>query len=346
MATTNNLLDVELLKGLNNRGCLYGIILITLILGNAGLAKCVESPGIDLSRLVDSKAVIVAATDFLDVLALETKFTRDKCANGSSGDHTASKLVLLSSSPGEDLALAAESQDVVGSSGQGGDVLQLRDQSRGALSGDIFSEAQDAIVALLALEITRGCRSKEAYSECTPAVDQTSISNSKCSTVAGDELREFSALREMLGIDSAWLSFRRIQALVIIVGIAIRGISISDVFHLSFLSCLTAQCTLIIDTPGQDLVVMSKSSAVHASNSDLDNTNGLRRQQVIETRALDIDRSLSAIIFAGSQSELAGRTLTEDVDVKLLGGDFVDGRNDLGLDRFGCFGLLNQETRH
>jgi hypothetical protein len=60
---------------------------------------------------------------------------------------------------------------------------------------------------------------------------------------------------------------------------------------------------------------MGKSSTVHATDCELNDANGLGRQQVIETRAFDIDWLLSTIVLAGSQSELASGTLTEHIDI-------------------------------
>jgi hypothetical protein len=153
VAAANDLLDIEIAEALNNSGSLYRIVLIILILGNASLTESIESPGIDLSRLVDSKAVVVAAANLCNILPLESKLTRDKSAHGGSRDDTTSKLVLLAGSPREDLALVVESQDVIGSSREGGDILQLRNKNRGALSRDTLLEAQNAIIALCVLRL-------------------------------------------------------------------------------------------------------------------------------------------------------------------------------------------------
>jgi hypothetical protein len=137
------------------------------------------------------------------------------------------------------------------------------------------------------------------YSKRAPAVDQASVGNNECGTVTGDELGKFSAFREVVGINGSRLSFRRVQAFTIIIGITVR-VFIGNVLHLSLLFSFAAQGTLIIDTPSQYFVVVGKSSAVHAADCQLDNTNGLRRQQVVEARTLNIDRFLSAVIFVGS----------------------------------------------
>jgi hypothetical protein len=160
MAATNDLFDVEIPKAFDNGGGLNRIVLVIRVLGNTSLTESVKSPGIDLPNIIDSKAVVVAATDLGDELALESKLTGNKSSNGGSRDDTASKLVLLPSSPGEDFALVVQCQDVIGSSSKSGDVLQLRDKSRGALSSDALPEAQNAIVALLVLETFR-CRRKQ-----------------------------------------------------------------------------------------------------------------------------------------------------------------------------------------
>lgn len=142
----------------------------------------------------------------------------------------------------------------------------------------------------------------KTYSECSPAVDQTSIGSNECSTVTSNELGEFSAFWEVVSIDSPRFGFRWVQAFTIIIGIAVRITSVGNVLHLPLLWSLTAQSTLIIDTPSQDLVVMGKSSTVHAADCELNDANRLGREQVIETRAFDIDWLLSAVVLAGSQS--------------------------------------------
>lgn len=52
--------------------------------------------------------MVIAAPDLGDSLALEPKLTGDKSADGSSRDDTASKLVLLTSSPGKNFTLVVE----------------------------------------------------------------------------------------------------------------------------------------------------------------------------------------------------------------------------------------------
>ena len=49
VTATDNLLDVEILEAIDDRGGLYRIILIILILGNTSLAESVKAPRIDLS---------------------------------------------------------------------------------------------------------------------------------------------------------------------------------------------------------------------------------------------------------------------------------------------------------
>lgn len=126
MGTTSNLLNIKFCEILNHCWGGDGVVLVVLILGNTSLAKSIETPRIDLAGLLDSKAVIIAAADFGDILALETELTGDKCADRSSRNNTTGKLVLLASSPCEDLALVIESEEVIGASGKCNDVLQLR----------------------------------------------------------------------------------------------------------------------------------------------------------------------------------------------------------------------------
>ena len=114
------------------------------------------------------------------------------------------------------------------------------------------------------------------YSECTPAVNKPINSESKCGAVAGDQLSEGCAFFEVGRVNLTWLSFRGVQSFTIIVRITVRIIILlRDLLHLSFLGGLAAESTLVVDSPSQDSIVECKSSAMHATNSDLDHTNNL-----------------------------------------------------------------------
>lgn len=155
VATTNNLLDVETLEVCDGRGSGDGVVIVTLIFGDTGLTEGVEAPRIDLAELVNGKAVVIAAADLGDVLALQTELTRDECANCSSRDDTASKLALFTSAPCKDFALVVKSENVVCTRGERNDILQLGDKSWGALCRDTTSETQDAVIALLMLDMMK-----------------------------------------------------------------------------------------------------------------------------------------------------------------------------------------------
>lgn len=89
-------------------------IISTLRGWNTGLTEGIETPGIDVAILVDSKTVVVARSNFCDLLALETKLTRNESAICGTSDNTTCELVLLPSSPGKDLSLVVESENMVG----------------------------------------------------------------------------------------------------------------------------------------------------------------------------------------------------------------------------------------
>ena len=92
------------------------------------MAEGIETPGIDFAILVDSKAVVVASSNFGDLLALETELTRDESALRSTSNDTTSELVLLTSTPGKDFPLVVESENVVGTTADGNDLLELWDE--------------------------------------------------------------------------------------------------------------------------------------------------------------------------------------------------------------------------
>src|SRR5271168_204354 len=63
---------------------------------------------------------------------------------------------------------------------------------------------------------------------------------------------------------------------------------------------------------------MCKCSAMHATNSYVNNTNSLCRQSDVDTRSRDIDGLFVTIIFDSTKSELTRSTFTKYVDVELL----------------------------
>jgi hypothetical protein len=87
------------------------------------------------------------------LLALETEFTGNKSSSRSTSDDTAGKLVLLPSAPCKNFTLVVESKNVVDASSKRNNVLQLRDNDRGALSSNARLETQNAIVALFTSEM-------------------------------------------------------------------------------------------------------------------------------------------------------------------------------------------------
>lgn len=115
---------IEVLDQGGNEDC----VILTLRGWNSGLAKGIETPGIDFVILVDSKAVVVASSNFGDLFALETELTGDESAFRSASNDTTGELVLLTSTPSKDFPLVVESENVVGTTADGNDLLELRDE--------------------------------------------------------------------------------------------------------------------------------------------------------------------------------------------------------------------------
>lgn len=65
----------------------------------------------------------------------------------------------------------------------------------------------------------------------------------------------------------------------VIVRVVIRVVTlvrILNVFVTTFPCRASSKCTLVIDAPGENLVVMGESNAVHTAHRDLNNTDLVR----------------------------------------------------------------------
>ena len=115
--------------------------------GDAGLAVVVEAPRVDFAVLVDGEGVGVAGGDVGHGFG-EAEFAGDEAVEFGALHDAAAELVLLARAPGEDGAVAAEGEDVVGACGEFGDFFEAGDEGWVALDLCGQGEAEDALVAL------------------------------------------------------------------------------------------------------------------------------------------------------------------------------------------------------
>ena len=161
------------------------------------------------------------------------------------------------------------------------------------------------------------------YLECPPAIDQTLFGKSEASIVTGCNLREHSAGREARVVNRSRRGFFWIE-------LWFRGVAIF-VFNLTTNLLppaaplrVTSQRTMIVDTPCQDLVFVSKSNTMHATCCDLDNSDGGSGEIGIETRAKNVVGGA-----LGPEAKYARIAGAEDIDVQNISRAIVE--DDFGF---------------
>ena len=133
---------------------------------HARLPVVVQPPREDPPALVDGEVVAEAREDGRDLVLLEDDAVRGERLVAVAEDEAAAELALVADAPGVDGALAGEGQDMIGASGEVGDVPEGGDADR--LSADylpcpgirlvyykFFLEAYDGLVALGGLVVSR-----------------------------------------------------------------------------------------------------------------------------------------------------------------------------------------------
>jgi len=157
----------------------------------------VQAPRDDARLGVDHEAVVRTAGD-LDSLGSAWKRADAGRVERSSVvalEETAGELGLLAGTPGVDLVLLVERNDVVQTGGKLLDFGDLRDEDRLLL--DLYSsgESENTFVTLwegekdmLELCIKNANNKIKTYSECAPSVNLTSSCESKSRAVAGYNL--------------------------------------------------------------------------------------------------------------------------------------------------------------
>lgn len=112
-----------------------GIILAGVGL-DTDLAKVVQTPAVDVTLVVDGKAVVRAAGNLDNLASGQTDALGGKRRHLVALDDPSSELVLLAATPGNNVALDVEGEDVVGAGGEGGDLLECGDEDGSRLNLD------------------------------------------------------------------------------------------------------------------------------------------------------------------------------------------------------------------
>lgn len=172
--------------------------------------------------------MIVSACNIRDGLLGKTELSGNQALCLGTLDNTASELVLLARAPCKDGTGTVKSEDVVGATGDLGDLLQAGNKHRLALDKDILSEAEDTFIALSSCvsNCTRFvCRYADTYTESTPTPDLAVIGESKRSRVTSSNLDEDGVVGEFVRGNGGGSALTGIKASIVTVfGIRVFGI--------------------------------------------------------------------------------------------------------------------------
>ena len=145
VVAASQLLDVECLESLDNcwlrddaAGLADGIL-------DAGLTIVVEAPGPDLTLFIDSEAVVCSAVDEGDRPTFKAELAWNETARAGTLNDSATKLVLLTTAPGEDIVLIVSCHNVVGSACDINDLLELFDKERSVLDLDTLGKPENTL---------------------------------------------------------------------------------------------------------------------------------------------------------------------------------------------------------
>lgn len=116
-----------------------------------------------------------------------------------------------------------------------------------------------------------------AYSESTPAPYLAIVGEGKCARVASSNLDKDGVGGECVRGNGGGYSLARVEALVSfrVILVDVR-VFVVNVPHTAVPGGVPSQSTLVVDAPGEELVVVGQSNGVHATTSDLYNTDGVR----------------------------------------------------------------------
>lgn len=148
VVAASQLLDAESLESLDNcwlrddaTGLADGIL-------DTGLTIVVETPGPDLTLVIDSEAVVCPAVDEGNRPTFKAKLAWNETAGAGTLNDSATKLVLLTTAPGEDIVLVVSCHNVVGSACDINDLLELFDKERSVLDLDTLGKPENTLSGL------------------------------------------------------------------------------------------------------------------------------------------------------------------------------------------------------
>lgn len=169
-------------------------------------------------------------------------------------------------------------------------------------------------------------RMVKTYPECSPTVNAAIFGDGKRGAVAGGNLDELGVGRNTTHVDLGGLTLAGVETRVV----GVIGLVSGSHTHLLVPEGGATKSSLIVDAPGEDLVVIGESDTVHSTTVHLDDADARGRQQHVLSGALDIDGRLS-VDSAGAEAQLSGAALTENENVERGGRGEVDLDENLDL---------------
>lgn len=127
-------------------------VITDILVLDTELTVVVETPGPDFALVVESKGVVGTGSNLGDFDAALESNTAGAQTRGLhiALNAAAGELILFGRTPGLDFALVVESQDMIGASGDGGDLFWLIEEDRELLDFNVFGKSQDAVTRLCA----------------------------------------------------------------------------------------------------------------------------------------------------------------------------------------------------
>ena len=171
------------------------------------------------------------------------------------------------------------------------------------------------------------------YSEGSTTIHKTSVCHRHRDTISASHMSKDGSFRNVFERHRMRGRFERIQSSILDPFVSTIGILpvlflflvSTDVLELVGLLGRSAESTLVVNAPRENFVVVSERSRVHASDGDLDNTDGLWLKVWIQTRALHVG-NLALLRVHVTEAEFSVGSFAEHVDVELVGRRVIDGR--------------------
>lgn len=140
--------DVLCCERFDDSGVEDSSFIFTCTFLDTGLPKAIQTPTVNFAVLVDCEGVEGTAGDMDDTLGKAKQAGLEAMETGAF-NNAASKLVLLSRTPGEDGTLVVQGQDVVVAANNLLDLLETRNEAWLGLNLVLRVESQDSFVALI-----------------------------------------------------------------------------------------------------------------------------------------------------------------------------------------------------